>query len=195
MQRIIMLFVCFLEVFIMSTSLLADVIKKADSETGLKSWQFEEGGVTLEIIQRLPDQTRAFFQGRGFSVQIADDIANSCVFQVIGRNDLQGKRSASLSFVLKQWRTKHRSTEHPIKLQETWDREWSERSVSMASRIAFRWAMFPTEQFFASEGDYGWGMVSFGLEPGSEFDLHLFWTLNGHKYDAWVNNIECAKGR
>jgi len=195
MQRIITLFMCFAWAFILSSSLLADVIKKADSETGLKSWLLEEGGITLEIVQRLPDQTRAFFQGRGFSVQIADDIANSCVFQAIGRNDLRGERSASLSFVLKQWRIKHGNTEYPIKLQETWSREWSGRSVPTASRVAFRWAMFPTEQFFTSEGDYGWGMVSFGLEPGTEFDLHVFWTLNGHIYDAWVNNVECAKDR
>ena len=64
-----------------STSLsAAKVISEINPETGLKSWGFIANGLDLKFIQRLPDQTRGFFLGRGFTVEQAKDIATQCVF-------------------------------------------------------------------------------------------------------------------
>ncbi len=172
----------------------ADVIKEVDSE-GLITWQLLSNGLKLKLVQRLPDQTRAFFQGRGFSADIANKIASSCVFQTIGENISEGEDSGSVSIALDQWLVKYAHAQRPIKLKETWDREWPEGSVSKASRIAFHWAMFPTKQSFEPGGDYGWGMTSFGLPPGAKFDLHVFWKLDGQVKDDWIKHLECAKDR
>ncbi len=173
---------------------LADVIKEVDSE-GLITWRLVDSGLKLELSQRLPDQTRAFFQGRGFSADIANNIANSCVFQTIGENISEGKASGTVSIALEHWLVKYARAHHFLKLKEAWDSEWPEGSVTVASRVAFRWAMFPSKQSFEPGGDYGWGMTSYGLPPGERFDLHVFWKLNGQLKDAWIDNLECAKDR
>lgn len=65
----------------------AQVSTGRDPETGLRSWTWARDGVSVQLLQLLPDQTRAFFLGRGFSGPEADRISRSCVFQTIFRND------------------------------------------------------------------------------------------------------------
>ena len=178
-------------ILLLPSMVSADLIKEIDSK-GLISWRLLDSGLKLELTQRLPDQTRAFFQGRGFSADIANKIASSCIFQTVGHNISQGEDSGAVSISLEQWLVKYARAQRPLKHKETWDSEWPEGRVSKASRIAFRWAMFPTEQSFELEGDYGWGMTSFGLPPGAKFNLHIFWTTNGRLKDAWINNLVCA---
>ena len=70
----------------------------------LRSWDWRQGGVVLQLVQRLPDQTRAFFQARGFSSNTSERIATACVFQTIFRNDGQ----YPLAYDLDDWRVTHR---------------------------------------------------------------------------------------
>lgn len=63
----------------------------------------------------------------------------------------------------------------------------------MASRLAFRWATFPTQQTFEQGGDYNWGMTSFGLPPGTIFDLHVFWMQGSQQKDLWIKSIQCSQ--
>jgi len=169
----------------------ATVTKTMDTETGLAGWKLSEGGFELELIQRLPDQTRAFFLGRGFSAVVADDIARSCVFQAIGRNRYGVSEHKSVSINLRQWLLKSDGRLHKVKLKEQWDSGWPKSAVSTASRIAFRWATFPTEQTFEPVGDYNWGMISFDLPPGTLFDLQVRWSVNGLEQQAWLQDLQC----
>lgn len=178
-----------------SQAVIAAVSRQVDAETGLVSWKLYAEGLELELIQRLPDQTRAFFQARGFSVAIADNIARSCVLQTIVRNKSEGRYARPVTISLPQWRIKHDSELKPIKLKEEWDQEWPDDLVSPAARIAFRWSTFPTEQTFEPSGDYNWGMISFGLPPGEQFDLHLFWRAGDQLNNAWIPRIECPNDR
>jgi hypothetical protein len=144
-----------------------------DPQTGLSSWIWSEHGVSLRLIQLLPDQTRAFFLGRGFDADIADRIGRSCVFQTIFRND--GTRV--VEYDQNKWSIIYLSERLPLKTREVWDREWEPLGVDDPARIAFRWSLLPTVQRF-EPGDYNWGMTSFGLPPGACFDLSLtsWWT-------------------
>lgn len=166
-----------------------------DPETQLKSWKLEENGVELELIQRLPDQSRAFFQGRGFSSRVADEIGNSCILQVIARNNQDKAKGTSVTFNLQDWLVKFDNQLHGIKLKETWDASWSLQEVNQPARLAFRWATFPTQQTFDAGGDYNWGMVSIGLTPGDRFDLQVNWTENSQKKNYWIKSIHCADDR
>lgn len=171
-----------------------------DAETGLLSWKLNQQAFSLELIQRLPDQTRAFFAGRGFSSPVANDIATQCVLQAIGKNISSEDRVQSVSYNLADWRIKSAGSLPPdipqgVKLKEQWDAEWGDDRVAMGARIAFRWATFPTEQAFQAGGDYNWGMISFGLPPGTAFDLQLFWKQDGLSQSAWINQIKCPEDR
>ena len=49
---------------------LAQIVSKVDENTGLKSWKLIQAGLELQLVQRSPDQTRGFYQGRGFTKQV-----------------------------------------------------------------------------------------------------------------------------
>jgi len=48
-------------------SLAAEVITGEEAGTGRLTWEWQEAGVSFQLLQLLPDQTRAFYLGRGFS--------------------------------------------------------------------------------------------------------------------------------
>lgn len=152
-----------------------------------------EGGLELELIQRLPEQTLAFFQARGFSREIASDIGNSCVFQTIGKNIYARSTDESISIHLADWQVKADGQLKPVKLKESWDNEWSESQVGSTARVAFRWATFPTEQTFEPFGDYNWGMISFDLPPGTVFDLQIVWKQGMTQKKQWLRSLQCPE--
>ncbi len=170
----------------------ADISKTQNEETGLIGWKLKQESMELELVQRLPDQTRAFFLARGFPAGIADDLGRSCIFQTILRNTgVDAGTSPTLTVSLKDWQLSHDGTSRPLKLKEVWDQEWSGTLVSKSARLAFRWATFPSIQTF-QPGDYNWGMISFDLAPGMRFDLLLVWNEGDKKHSARIENLICA---
>ena len=175
-----------------NSALLAEVATATDPDTGLASWHLQQHDFSLQLIQRLPDQTRAFFQARGFSKKVADQIATHCVLQAIGKNTSHAPDGASIEYNLADWQVRVNGQLQRIKLKSDWEREWAQdRSVSKASRIAFRWATFPSQQNFEPDGDFNWGMISFGLPPGSQFDLKVVWRQNQQLRQQWIPQILC----
>ena len=66
--------------------------------------------------------------------------------------------------------------------------------MSQAARIALRWSLLPTRQQF-QPGDYNWGMSSYGLPPGSHFDIQIVVNIGGHRVEHRLHDIECAQDR
>ncbi len=174
--------------------LLAPVLVQAatetgnDPETGLRFWQWSEGGVSVRLVQRLPDQIRGFFLARGFHATEADHIARACVFQTIFRDD----DNHPVDFDLHDWRVLHQGAPSGLRVREDWDRRWPADMVPRAARIALRWSLLPTRQHF-EPGDYNWGMSVYGLAPGSHFDLHLMMHIGGQQVEALLPDIECPR--
>lgn len=166
----------------------------ADPQTGLVSWRVREGALSVQLTQLLPDQTRAFFQGRGFTVGSADAIATACVLQAIVSNAAEGERSPEVAIDLERWRID--AGEEPVALavESSWQPRWGAAGESQAARVAFRWALFPTRQTF-KPGDHGWGMIAFGLAPGKNFDLTLVWQEDGVDRTAAITAVQCAPDR
>jgi len=191
-MRLLVLYLVFL---VMPSLLSAKVSHSVDSETQLESWKIDDNGMQLELIQRLPDQSRAFFQGRGFTSKVADDISKSCIFQVIARNSKAKKNGLPITVRLQEWLVVFNEQQQGIKLKEAWDADWSINEVNKAARIAFRWATFPTEQTFDAGGDYNWGMISIGLTPGDKFDLKVNWTEDKQQKNQWLKNLKCPTDR
>jgi len=182
----------FLLLFLPGLLSAAEVIRSAVNDaTGLRKWHLVEGNLEVELVQRLPDQTRGFFLARGFPAAIADEIAASCIFQTIIRNTGSQAADRAVSVDLAQWRVLHETGEQGIRLKEPWIASWPETAVSEASRLAFQWATFPTRQEFRAD-DYNWGMTAFGLPPGAVFDLDLVWKEDGEAHTARIAAVECA---
>jgi len=165
----------------------ADVLDVTDPETGLAAWTWRDQGVSLQLRQLLPDQTRAFFLGRGFQAGEADRVGRACVFQTIFRND--GLKP--VEYDLTEWSVYHKVKHLPLQTREVWEQYWLEQNIGKGPRIAFRWALLPTRQRF-EPGDYNWGMASFGLAPGERFDLSLSMSIGDDPVGAEIPGITCA---
>lgn len=175
-----------------STSAL-EILKTRNKETQLIGWKITQDNFELELIQRTPQQTRSFFQARGFTPEIANDIATHCVFQTIVRNSEAKNKLDAIDVSLQEWRiTTHTDQiQKPLKLKEVWKKEWQNKNISSAARIAFRWATLPTHQIYEPGGDFNWGMISFGPKPETLFDLHIVWKQGQQEYQALIKQLQC----
>lgn len=161
--------------------------------SGLPGWRWEGDGASFTFNQRLPDQTRAFFQGRGFLPEQAEPLAADCVFQAIIRN--HAAASTPLELDLAEWRViPAEGTTQPLRLEAQWQKEWERRGVTQPARIAFRWSLFPTRQRF-EPGDWNMGMITIGLPPGSHFDLEVVWHAGNEQRHQRFTALRCAPGQ
>ena len=175
---------------LLASPISAELERGRDPDTGLLSWTWRHRGVSVQLVQRLPDQTRAFFLARGFNAEAADLIARACVFQTIFRND--GERP--VTYDLGEWTVHHQGEELGLRTREVWDREWQAQGIDQPARIAFRWSLLPTVQRF-EPGDYNWGMTSFGMAPGERFDLSLRTVVDGQAIVDTISAVICAPDR
>ena len=162
-----------------------------DADANLPYWELSDAGASIRLVQRLPDQTRAFFEARGFSKKHSEIIAQSCVFQTILRNISDQSRPGVMRYNLNAWTVHSDGKRQSMKMREPWDTQWAELNVAQASRIAFEWALLPSEQTY-QPGDYIWGMSIFNLPPGKRFDLRLSWEQYGEIHAYTIPGIECA---
>jgi hypothetical protein len=174
-----------------TTALAASVETGTDPQARLPYWQLSDGSMSLRLVQRLPDQTRGFFMARGFAPDHAERIALSCVFQTVFHNTSQTGQPSPLEYDLRDWVVYADGGQHGLKTREDWDTEWQRLGAPKAARIAFEWALYPTQQTYRP-GDYNWGMSIFNLPPGAHFDLKVVWRQHGETHDGLIRNIECA---
>jgi hypothetical protein len=166
----------------------AEVTVEIGKNTGLRTWKWSHEGVSLRLVQRLPDQTRAYVMGKGFPRDAADELATSCFFGSMFRND--GK--LPLDFDLREWKVVQDGRVTGMKVREVWKQRFAARQdIPKAARIGLNWSLMPTVQHF-EPGDYNWGMTVYGLRPGERFDLHLKIALDGHSLEAVIPGLQCA---
>lgn len=162
-----------------------------DTEAGLPYWELRDGPLALRLVQRLPDQTRAFFMGRGFTTAQAERIAQSCVFQSVYKNTAAAGSTTVIDYDLTAWQVRHGGKLSRLKVREDWRSEWQQAKAKSAAAIAFEWSLLPTRQRYQAN-DYNWGMTIYNLPPGSKFDLEVVWQEDGERKTATINAIECA---
>ena len=171
-----------------ATSALAALQTGEDPQTGLRFWDLRTDGIRYRLAQRLPDQTRAFFLARGFDDASADRFARNCVFQSLFKNTAAG---GSVKYDQNTWTVRSATRQGPPLTREYWATIWAQAGLPTAARIAFEWGLLPTTQEYLP-GDYNWGMTSYGLPPGTRFDLQIHWEHAGKPHQAWIRDIQCA---
>jgi hypothetical protein len=176
---------------LMAQPVAALVNTGTDDEARLPYWEIVEPGVSIRLVQRLPDQTRGFFQARGFSVADAELIAQSCVFQTVFRNRSSATKPVKIEYDLNAWVIHAAGAERGMKTREVWKKIWTGRRAPRAAQLAFEWGLLPTRQAYGP-GDYNWGMSVFGLAPGTEFALDVVWQQNGERRMARLPGVRCA---
>lgn len=170
---------------------LAEIKTGIDAEAQLPYWEIAERNVSIRLVQRLPDQTRGFFEARGFAKADAETIAQSCVFQTVFKNLSTPARPVTIEYDLKEWRVRAGAAQRQLKTREDWQREWAARRVAQPARLAFEWALLPTRQTYRVS-DYNWGMSVYDLKPGTRFALDVVWRENGKPRRARIDGMRCA---
>jgi hypothetical protein len=175
----------------LQAGLYAEVVHSENPENGLRGWHFSDGDIEIELIQRLPDQTRALFMQHEFSPEVIEELALSCMFQTIIRNTGISGTDRPVAIDLRQWRMQHAGNETGIVIKDTWLDAWSEADADPAARLIVRWGMFPTQQEFLP-GDYNWGLTAYGIPPGAVFDLDVSWREGEQNRSGRITDIQCA---
>ena len=176
---------------LLAAAAAADVRHTVNEDNGLRGWDFTAGDIQIELIQRLPDQTRALFMNHEFSREVIEQLALSCMFQTIIRNTGSSGSGKPVAIDLTRWRMHHAGKTAGILLKEPLLASWSDADASAAAKLVVRWGMFPTQQEYLPS-DYNWGLTAFGIPPGSRFDLDVTWTEGGAPHAATIEGIECA---
>lgn len=179
-------------VFLMPELTVGEIIKGTDEQAQLPFWEIRTENMALRLVQRLPDQTRAYFAGRGFNKKDVGHIANYCIFQTVFQNIAAPESKRLISYDAKDWRIVHNGKEQPLVLREDWRRIWQQRGAQQPQRIAFEWSLLPTQQRY-QPADYNWGMTVYELPHGARFDLNIVWSADGNRRVETIKDIECAK--
>lgn len=169
----------------------AEVLRSANEENGLEKWHFIEGDIEIELVQRLPDQTRALFMNHAFSREVIEQLAQSCMFQTIIRNSGKSSTGQAVTVDLTQWRMQHAGKTGNILLKEPLLASWSDDDADPAAKLVIRWGMFPTQQEYLP-GDYNWGLTAYGIPPGSRFDLVVTWQEGSTRHSGEIRDILCT---
>ena len=151
-----------------------------------------DGQFSLEVRALPLNSVEAFFLARGFSTTETKVIVESgCVHKFAAAHDGDAKEKA-VSVDLTTWQVRSSGNDwNSLALKETWAQSWKERNVSKPAQIAFRWALFPTQQTF-HPGDRNWGMVPMGFLPGTTFDLKAVLHVGEKSLQTVLTQLQCA---
>lgn len=165
------------------------VPERTDERSGAPVWKWQGDGVGVRAMARPPDQTRAFFLGRGFPDDAAKRFSRSCVLGMTLRNRAAG---GPIRFDVARWRVRSDAGEGPLVPTQRWQERWRQMGVSERARTAFGWATFPTSESLG-EGGYLMGMVATGLDPGDRFDLVVRWRQGEADSQVVLEGLRCAQ--
>lgn len=150
-----------------------------------------DGGFSLELLALPLDAVDSFFLARGFATAAAREIAErGCVHKLAAAHDGEAGEKA-ITVDLAAWRIRPAGGSWiPLALKETWAESWEKQNVPKPAQIAFRWALFPTEQTF-HPGDRNWGMLPVALAPGTLFDLNAVWQVGERRSESTLTHLRC----
>lgn len=183
--------VILLSLVVASGNVRSEILTGTDDVAQLPFWEWHSETISVRLVQRLPDQSRAYFTARGFSKTHAEMIAKSCVFQTVYKNIAKAGSGHLIQYDLSKWNIIVGEKTYKLKLREDWAEEWNNLNVSTKAKIAFNWSLLPTRQTYKAQ-DYNWGMTIYGLAPATKFDLLMVWMENGMEKTALIKNLECA---
>lgn len=160
----------------------AEVIEQVNPDNGLKSWQYQGEGLSIEFLQVLPDFVRASYAARGLPKELIESVATQCVFGTILRN----LSDQPLSYRVADWRyLTEDAVEHKLKTKTQWLEQWHGMGVR------FSWSILADDVTF-SKGDWIQGFTTVTHPHGSRVGLKVVWSIAGKHHAKILSDLECA---
>lgn len=161
------------------------------SETAV--WRWQADGLRFETAALPPDRVRSFMAARGFGEAARDLVIDEgCIFRSAIGNLSSTPGAPQITLDQREWRVFVNGEVRRLRMRPDWPAVWDRLNVAKSPRVAFNWALFPPQQRFAPV-DYNWGLLSFGLQPGTRFDVEIVWREGDQRRTARFENLECAK--
>ncbi|MCK5361086.1 MAG: hypothetical protein KAJ95_10695 [Gammaproteobacteria bacterium] len=171
--------------FLFFTSTLAQDVSPQQQDSAVEAWPFsaKHDGFNISVSPISPDRIRAFFTGRGFPAEMIESLASHCI---IGTR-IENSGSTPFSYDLVKWRyITADGKQHKLKIKSDWIKEWR------AQGIKFAFSQLADNPTFLS-GDWISSMTTYKLPPGSSFDLHYQWNIDGKDNMATFKGVKCAE--
>ncbi len=182
-----------LAIFGLSLSAVSPVMAQEAGLEGPGVFRWKGDGFRIETQALVHDQVRGFFTGRGFDEAGLSILVNeACLFRSSIGNAETDPNAPGITIDQNDWRIFVGGEERKLRTRSDWPPVWDRLGVDVEQRVAFKWALFPAYQEFAPN-DYNWGMITFGLAPGTQFDLEIVWRQDGEKRTKRFEGMECAK--
>ena len=160
----------------------AKITPQKNADTGLYSWVTESEGFSIELIQLLPDFTRAIYASHGYPKAEVERIASYCLFGSVIKNTSQ----QVLDYDISTWiYTDARGKVAPVKTKSQWLEEWQKAGIQ------FSWTLLPDKETFY-EGDWQQGFTTIKLPPESAFSITYKWSLDGVEHTDIFEGLRCA---
>jgi hypothetical protein len=159
----------------------AEMQTSRNPETGLLSWKIEHEGLSIELVQVLPDFVRAAYEARGLPDWIIEDVASYCVLGTIVVN----KSDGPVSYRVADWRyVGPDGKEQRLKTKSEWTAEWK------AGGVPYNWSILPDDQTL-QVGDWSQGFTTVKLPRESEFDLIYTWSTDAEEHEGRFEGLRC----
>ncbi len=160
----------------------AELTQNRDPESGLLAWKKVDRGLSLELIQLLPEYVAALYSSRNLPPAVVDSMRGYCVFGSV----VQNQSGATLDYHVADWRVvTPDGKQHRLKTKPEWVAEWKTLGSD------FGWSILPATASFDT-GDWAQGFTTVKLPPGSHFDLLYSWRHHGKRYRGKMENLVCA---
>jgi hypothetical protein len=138
-----------------------------------------------------PEAVAAFYAARGFPEAVAAEIAAACVLQT----RLVNGSEADVTVDLDQWRIRTGSDAwRPLPSRRAWVERFVAAGVPARARIAFEWSQFPWRAEL-TPGEALRGMILYGLEPGTSFDVTARIRVGDRPIEARFERVRCPAPR
>jgi hypothetical protein len=179
---------------------LATVIPAKNVNSASNDKQISKVNSTFFRLELRPfaiNTTEAFLQARGFSQTQAAMVAKvACIHKLEIHNTAEQTDNKAITINLKKWMVVANTSPHYPMIRESWPSKWQKKFANNMppkhAKIAFNWALFPTNQIFWAS-DYNWGLIAFGLNANTKFDLQLTWQVDKQVYNKTLKNLNCGK--
>lgn len=159
-----------------------EVQQQRSPRTGLYTWQVEEHGFSIQLVQILPDMVKAVYSSRGLPPRLINSMKDYCVFGTIIRNT----SNKPVSYRVANWQyVTPDGKKHPVKTKTQWVKEWE------AMGVPYRWSILADDQTF-HPGDWIQGFTTVKLPPESTLDLIYTWRLQDEPYQNTIKGLRCA---
>jgi hypothetical protein len=153
----------------------------------------DDADLHLELRPFSISTAEAFLQGRGFTPEQATAIAKSaCIHKLEIHNKAASNDKPAITANLNHWSVRSVAGVHPPITRDKWHDRLNRDNLSKPARIAFGWALFPTEQIFWP-GDYNWGLIAFGLKTKTQFTLEIKWQVGQKNREKIIKNLRCSQ--